>query len=369
MNTKYTAKGKKTLSYYHFLCIALLIMCAIISTTVIIICFIGQNITKFYTVFIICVVIVLLMVITVTIILLSQYKRTIELNNSFKNLSNIIKNIKNKDNNIIKTQNETELNIYKSVENILEELNKNYERLLSTKQQLEEKLKNREHLEIVHHEFIANASHEIKTPLGLLMLYAEGLKNNIDNIDKDYYCDVIIEVIENLDKKVKRLMSVSLVESGLTLMKMESFDYSELFRCINDRFGIMLLEFDAHIEYDKDIYVYGDIYYLGEVIKNFITNAVAYTDKGKIIQIKLKKTEKYAELSVYNEGVNIELECMSNIWNSFYKGEKGCHCEDSENHMGMGLYMVRLVMEQHDGIYGVDNLSDGVRFYTRLALI
>jgi len=164
-------------------------------------------------------------------------------------------------------------------------------------------------------------------------------------------------------------MSVSRIDSGLSPMIMESFNYTELFKCINDRFKIMLLEFNAHVEYDKDIYVYGDMYYLGEVIKNFITNAVAYTYKGREIKIQLKRVGKYAELSVYNECTSMDQELLKDIWKSFYKGKNKCINGDIEHHIGIGLYVVSLVMEQHSGIYGVENMSDGLRFYTKLELI
>lgn len=356
----------KPLYYYHLIFVVLLLVCFFIYTIAIITCIVGKYFNRFDPVFV-CLVIVYMIITIITIIAIFQYKHSVKLYESFKNLSHILN-----ENNFWDIQNEKELNIedlFKSVKHILEGPYKKNEQLVNTIQQLENKLQSRDQLESVHHEFIANASHELKTPLGLLILYAEGLKNNIDNIDKDYYCDVIIEVVQNLDRKINRLMSVTTIESGLSPMRMECFNYSELFKCINDRFSIMLLDFNTYVEYDKDIYVYGDIYYLGEVIKNFITNAVAYTEKGKIIQIKLKKTEKHAELSVYNECINMEPECLKKIWGSYYKGKNKSVNGDTECHIGMGLYIVSLVMEQHNGIYGVDNMPDGLRFYTKLELI
>lgn len=357
---------KKPLYYYHFLFVVMLLVCFAIYTYVIITCIVSKYFIIFTSNFV-CLAIVYLIITTITIIAILQYKHSLKLYDSFKNLTFMLK-----ENNILNIQKNKEFDIeelFKCVKHIFEEPNKNYEQLVDTIQQLENKLQSRDKLERIHYEFIANASHEIKTPLGLLILYAEGLKNNVDNIDKDYYCDVIIEVVQNLDKKISRLMSVTTIESGLSPMTMESFNYSELFKCINDRFSILLLDFDTHVEYDKDIYVYGDIYYLGEVIKNFITNAVAYTEKGKTIRIELKKTKKYAELFVYNEGVSIEPDCLNRIWESYYKVKSKHINEDSGCHIGMGLYIVRLVMEQHNGIYGVDNISDGLRFYTKLELI
>lgn len=367
-----TVRKKKTLSYYHLISMILLSVCFIIYAAVIAICFARHYFTKSDPVVAICAGIVFVLFGAAVIIVNCQYKRSIELHDCLNNLRNVSDSIAKLDYNVTKIQTDPESNInelYERVKYALEELKKNYDELHNTTQQLEDTLKNREQLETAHHEFIANASHEMKTPLGLLMLYAEGLKNNLDGIDKDYYCNVIIEVVQNLDKKVKRLMSMSLVESGLAPMNMECFDYSELFRCITDRLSVMLVGFDVTVEYDKDVYVYGDIYYLGEVIKNFITNAVAYTEKGQKIQIKLNRTKKHAELSVFNGGAHIETELMTKLWDSFYKCKNECCCKDDDSHIGMGLCLIRLVMEQHNGLYGVENLSDGVRFYTKLVLI
>lgn len=355
---------------YYLLFTILSLTCFLIFTISIVIFFTGQYISKFDPIIMIFIGMIYSIIITINIISIIQTKRYKKLHDSFKNLSDLFEIIKKHDN--IKIQSDTVVSIeelFTYMKNLIVGLNKNNEQLQSSKNQLEDKLENREQLQIVHHEFIANASHELKTPLGLLMLYAEGLKNNIENTDKDYYCDVILEVVESLNNKVQRLMSSSFAEGGLYPMRMESFDYTELFCCIIDHFEIMLSDYNTQVEYDDDIYIYGDIYYLGEVIKNFITNAVSYTDKGNKIHIKLKKTDKHAVLSVYNEGIHINPECIPSIWDSFYKVNNKCCCDNAENHIGMGLYIVRLVMEQHHGIYGVDNISDGVQFYTKLALI
>lgn len=369
---KLTADRKKSAAGSRLACMLLLWASLALYAVVIAVCVGGRLLAKASPLLAVCAGVLFLLLVAAIITVNRQYKRAVQLQDCLSNLKGVLGSIAKFDCSATKILADPELNIrepYKSVKCALEKLRDNYDELQSTTRQLEDTLKDRERLEAAHREFIANTSHEMKTPLGLLLLYAEGLKNNVDGIDKDYYCDVIIEVVQNLDKKVKRLMSMCLVESGLAPMEMECFDYSELFRCITDRLRVMLVGFETKIEYDKDMYVYGDIYYLGEVIKNFVTNAVAYTEKGQKIQIGLKKSGKYAELSVSNGGVHIEPERMEKLWDSFYKCENKCCCIDDDNHIGMGLYLIRLVMEQHNGLYGVENRPAGVRFYTKLLLI
>ena len=212
-------------------------------------------------------------------------------------------------------------------------------------------------LDKVHREFIANVSHELKTPLQMLLLYSEGLKYNIDKIDKDYYCNTIIEETNKMNDMVKSLLDISSIENGLNKMEKEKINFSELLNDIIMRIKLLFKDYKVQVDIDDSIMVYADKKYLEQAILNYINNAIVHTQKNDKIKIKLKKNV----FSVYNEGNTIDDNKLEHIWNSFYKGEEDIVNKDK--HAGLGLYIVKTIVEAHSGKYGVRNLNEGVEFY------
>ena len=134
--------------------------------------------------------------------------------------------------------------------------------------------------EQMRREFVANVSHEMKTPLCLLLLYTSGLKNNIESIDKDYYCDTIIEEVAKLDEMVKSMLDISAIENGLSKMSMERFDFSEFCTIISSKMSVLIKDYNSHYDFMQGLFVMGDKYYLEQSIKNYINNAISHTENG-----------------------------------------------------------------------------------------
>jgi signal transduction histidine kinase len=217
-------------------------------------------------------------------------------------------------------------------------------------------------LDKMRREFVANVSHELKTPLCLLMLYSENLKNNVDSIDKDFYCDTIIDEVRKLDEMAKSLLDLSAIEYGLSAMTLEKFDFSALLSEIVAGMALMYKELNAAVQIEEKLYVTGDGSFLEQAVKNYIVNGISHTKHGGNIDIILRSEENSVVFSVSNEGKNIAPEDMDQIWESFYKTDKA-RIRGDETHSGLGLYIVKTIINAHDGEYGIQNHENGVEFW------
>ena len=232
--------------------------------------------------------------------------------------------------------------------------------LISGLQSSNEKLRSdvdyQKRLDKMRREFVANVSHELKTPLHLLLMYTENLKNNIDGIDKNYYCDTIIEETNRLNDMVKSLLDLSAIENGLAKMNKELFNLSDFSESVISKLALLFEHLKVSVSIEKEIYVEGDKGYTGQVIKNYLLNAVSHTPDNGRISIELRQQENSAVFSVFNEGSAIAESDIPQIWESFYKTDKA-RTRTEENHSGLGLYIVKTIITAHGGEYGVKNIA------------
>jgi signal transduction histidine kinase len=222
-------------------------------------------------------------------------------------------------------------------------------------------------LDKMRRDFVANVSHELKTPLCLLMLYSENLKNNIDALDRDFYCETIIDEVKKLDEMAKSLLDLSAIENGLSGMKLAEVDFSSFCAAVAAETRVLFQDLDSTVEIEEGLAVNCDLHYLEQAAKNYIVNAVSHTNPGGRIAIRLAKNEGAARFSVYNDGKQIPSDDVEHIWESFYKTDKA-RTRDKENHAGLGLYIVRTVINAHSGQYGLINHESGVEFWFSVPL-
>lgn len=216
--------------------------------------------------------------------------------------------------------------------------------------------------EQMRREFVANVSHEMKTPLCLLQMYSESLMMNSESLDKDYYCKTIIDETERLNDMVKRLLDISAIENDLVSVNLMNISLSKVSRRIYKRYMGLLQEYDCEVSIAKHLSVKGNEEYLEQVMNNFIGNAHTHTKVGGKIRIELVGKEGQAIFSVYNEGESIAEEMKEKIWESFYKTDQA-RVRTDENHIGLGLYIARIIIDKHKGTYGVENVEHGVKFW------
>lgn len=259
----------------------------------------------------------------------------------------------------------------KSMNNMSEKLEQNIAELKKANLELKKDIDKKEKLEIMRTDFLSNVSHELKTPIALIQGYAEGLKEGItdDPESMEFYCDVIMDEANKMNTMVKRLLTLNQIEFGNDEPEMERFDINELIASVADANAIragqknMSIVFDNRNEHN---FVWADEYKTEEVLTNYISNALNQCDGKRAIEVRTEKSENGGTITVtvYNSGKNIADEDLERIWEKFYKTDKARTREYGGN--GIGLSIVKAIMDSMGQEYGVRNVSDGVEFWFNL---
>jgi signal transduction histidine kinase len=217
-------------------------------------------------------------------------------------------------------------------------------------------------------EFLDNVSHELKTPIALIQGYAEGLKENIsdDQESREFYCDVIMDEAQKMNKLVKNLLTLNQLESGKDAAVMERFNLVSLIRGVIASMDIMIQQKDATLLFQEEnpVYVWADEFKTEEVVTNYLSNALNHLDGERQIEIRIYKTPERVRVSVFNTGKPIPEEDLPKLWNKFYKVDKARTREYGGS--GIGLSIVKAIMEGMNQEYGVENYDNGVAFYFTL---
>ena len=207
-----------------------------------------------------------------------------------------------------------------------------------------------------------------QAPLALIQGYAEGLKEciNDDAQSRDFYCEVIMDEADKMNQMVKKLLTLNQLESGNETITMERFDVTELIRgvlhsvdILIGQSGITVTECPA-----EPIYVWADEFMTEEVVTNYLSNAIHYAGGKKEISIRCREQEKNVRIRVFNTGDPIPEEDIDKIWSKFYKVDKARTREYGGS--GIGLSIVKAIMDSFHQQCGVINHEDGVEFWFEL---
>ena len=217
-------------------------------------------------------------------------------------------------------------------------------------------------------EFLANVSHELKTPIALIQGYAEGLKEciNDDAESRDFYCEVIIDEAGKMNQMVKKLLTLNQLEFGNDTVNMERFDIVTLIRGVVQSAGILAQQKGVNMIFQETgpLYVWGDEFKVEEVVTNYVSNALNHVDFEKVIEVKVQKEGGKARISVFNTGRPIPQEDLDKIWIKFYKVDKARTREYGGS--GIGLSIVKAIMDSFHQECGAINYDNGVEFWFTL---
>lgn len=240
--------------------------------------------------------------------------------------------------------------------------------LKNANNQLQKDIARKEEIDEMRKDFISNVSHELKTPIALIQGYAEGLSEcvNDDAESREFYCDVIMDESEKMNKLVKNLLMLNQLEFGNGHIQFERFDVVMLINGLLDSLDYMIKQNDIHIVFEETdpIYVYADEFQIEGVITNYVTNAIHYALGRKEVRISIQKMENKVRIFVFNSGNRIPEEELEKIWIKFYKIDKARTREYGGS--GIGLSIVRAIMKSHGRECGVANKKDGVEFWFEL---
>lgn len=229
-----------------------------------------------------------------------------------------------------------------------------------------------ENLVRMQKDFMANISHELKTPLAVISGQVEMLQSMGDGIDRDYYFSSIREEIDKMSDLVGNLLEITNIEHHMEEMEIKDVNLSDMME-------YMILKYDALFHQNKlrfraeladDCIVRANQMYLEQAINNYIMNAFQHTAQGCEIGIRLAREQKYAVLYVYNEGGRVDPQNMERIWQGFYMGpgDRSRMKPRKMANAGLGLYLVKKIVEQHKGSCGVENKEKGVEFWMKIPL-
>lgn len=217
-------------------------------------------------------------------------------------------------------------------------------------------------------QLVRNMTHELKTPIGVIKGYAEGLKYGVaDDKEKiDKYCNVIVEECDQMDGMIRELLNLSMLESGMFQLNITKFDIGELIQGVIEKFTPVFNEKDITVvsKCEKDYFISADYELIERVINNFIINAVNHIEGRKYIEVAVEKKGNGIRIAVFNTGKHIPEKDLENIWDVFYKVDKA-RSRKYGGH-GLGLSIVRLIVQLHSGIVGVENVNEGALFFAEI---
>jgi len=256
----------------------------------------------------------------------------------------------------------------RSINSLSDQLDKAISELTEANNKLKEDIERERKIDKMRKEFVSNVSHELKTPIALIQGYAEGLKLNVneDEENKNFYCDVIIDEADKMNRLVKDLLDLSQIESGYFKLDLTSFDISSLVDHVLEKYRPILMEkgIKVKVEKQENVDVYGDRIRIEQVLVNYLNNAINHVDENKIITISVTDGNDKVRLTVYNSGKTIPEESLDKIWTSFYKVDKAR--TRAYGGTGLGLSVVKAIMELHHNGFGVENKDKGVAFWFEL---
>lgn len=214
-------------------------------------------------------------------------------------------------------------------------------------------------------DLIANVSHDIKTPLTMIKAYAEMIKDisGDDPEKRNEHLDVIINETEYLDKLVIDMLEYSKMQAGYIELSKSNVELAKIVKKVLKTLKSIIDEKNIRVTHKLDnVVVYCDEVKINQVINNFITNAVKYTDNNGKIEITLKDLDEDVRLDVKDNGKGIKEEEIPYIWDRYYKIDK--NFSRNTKSFGLGLAIAKAILEAHHAKYGVTSkVGEGSNFY------
>lgn len=293
-------------------------------------------------------------------------------------LNNIAKKMANLDfsHKYAVTDDDDEINeLGESINMMSDKLETTINQLRSTNIELERDIEKKSKIDEMRKSFISDVSHELKTPIALIQGYSEGLLENVndDPESRKFYAEVILDETNKMDKMVRQLIELTKLEYEKREFNNRTFNIVELEKEIVRTSKVMIDEKQTEVIFETPdkIDVFADDMYLSQIITNYLTNAIKHVKDVdgekyiKIINVVLQDKQK-ARVTVFNTGENISEENLNRIWNRFFKADEARNRDDGGS--GIGLSIVRAIMNNYGNDYGVKNKPKGVEFYFEVDL-
>lgn len=254
-----------------------------------------------------------------------------------------------------------------SINKMSSQLESSIKELQEANKKLAEDIQLKTNIDNMRREFIANASHELKTPISLILGYSEALKlSGLTEDMKDDYLNIIMDESNKMNKLVMGLLKISQLESGFQQFNYSDFSIKDLVEETVKLYTIKLNEKSIIPQIDvDDIFVNSDYDSIQMVLTNYLSNALNHINDELILKItSADSDENRIRISVFNSGKPIPEDSLNRIWESFYKVDKAR--TRAYGGQGLGLSIVKTILNNLGSSFGVINHQDGVEFYFEL---
>ncbi len=246
-----------------------------------------------------------------------------------------------------------------SINEMSEKLSATLDDLRRSNAQLRDEIELERQLDVMRRGFVANVSHELKTPISIIQGYAEGLKLNINSDARESYCDTIIDESNRMNRLVLGLLQLSRYESGQMPITREGFDLSQM---ADDMLTRIFGGSDINIVRPQSgVLAFADVTQTEQIFKSILENARAHTPAAGTVKVEFSDDGEDIRVEIHNTGSHVAEEKMPEIWQSFFRGEQS-HKRDNTR-FGLGLSIVSAICRAAGKSCGVYNTETGVCFW------
>ncbi|PJN53766.1 Alkaline phosphatase synthesis sensor protein PhoR [Paenibacillus sp. GM2FR] len=254
------------------------------------------------------------------------------------------------------------ITLSQNLDEALKELTRANARL---QEDVEEKLRS----EQLRKELIANISHELKTPLGIVKGFAEGLQDGVADDKRERYLAFIVNETDRMNALIMDMLELSKFEVEAIRLQPRSFSLTDLIQQAADSFTRQLedkrLQLSIHQGQDEEAIVQADSRRIEQVILNLLSNAIRHAEENSVVTIRLLRMSPGKVTTIIeNAGKPISKAEMGRIWDQFYRAERSR--DRKSGGTGLGLAIVKHILVLHESDYGVMNTERGVAFYFTL---
>jgi two-component system, OmpR family, sensor histidine kinase VanS len=239
-------------------------------------------------------------------------------------------------------------------------LNKLGETLTSAFEKLEKELERAHTLEKLRASFVSSVSHELQTPLAVILGVVEALEDHVGSAnDQPRYFEMLKKESLKMSTLSKDLLDLSQLEAGQFAIKKEYINLLDCVESVLFSFQPLANKEDKQIVSTNNLthhYVNADQVRIEQVLTNLLNNALHHAPKNSKINVDLENDEHYITIMITNLGSKIDGKDLPHLFDTFYKAQ------NKHTGSGLGLAIVRQIVKLHQGTYKVENLIDGVRF-------
>lgn len=251
----------------------------------------------------------------------------------------------------------------RSLNELSQKLSEALGQLKSANETLKNDIERERQLENERTEFFSAVSHELKTPLTVIKGQLEGMIENIGAYsDRDKYLVKALDTADRMESMVQEILSVSRMEASAFKARFETLDLSKWLGDKAEEYGELFEQkgLSLKCEIEDGLTVSADIKLLSKALDNLFSNAAFYSEAGQSVIISASKIDGRAVVDIINTGASIDDRALPHLFEAFYRGEQSRNRRTGGS--GLGLYIVKLILDQHAAQCSIVNTENGVKF-------